>query len=110
MAIVIKDRFYGIELFTEGPCVFTRRPGLLGNPVRACDVMRVYTNMNENFKGGVNNEMMRNKDQVDNRYLQWCADNGHRSLALASVHGKPIREKGRFGCVDTPVRDADWSI
>ena len=23
--------------------------------------------------------------------------------------GKPIREKGRFGCLDTSVRDADWS-
>ena len=26
------------------------------------------------------------------------------------MRGKPIREKGRFGCVDTPVRDADWSV
>ena len=26
------------------------------------------------------------------------------------MRGKPIREKGLFGCVDTPVRDADWSV
>ena len=26
------------------------------------------------------------------------------------MRGKPIREKKRFGCVDTPVRDADWSV
>ena len=37
------------------------------------------------------------------------ADNGHRSLAHASVRGKPIREKGRFGYFSTPVRDADRS-
>ena len=110
VAIVIKDRFYGIELFTEGRCVFTRGPGLVGNPVRTGDVIRVYTKMNENFNGGINNVMMRNKDPVDSRYLQRGADNGHRSLALASVHGKPIREKGRFGCVDTPVHDADWPV
>ena len=49
--------------------------------------------------------MIKNND----RYHQRCADNGHRSLAHASVCGKPIREKGRFGYLDTPVRDADWS-
>ena len=47
---------------------------------------------------------------MDSRHLQRCADNGHRSLAHASVHGKPIREKGQFGYVDTPFRDADWSV
>ena len=33
----------------------------------------------------------------------------HWSWTRASVRGKPIREKGRFGCLDTSVRDADWS-
>ena len=60
VAIVIKDRFYGIELFTEGRCVFTRGPGLVGNPVRPCDVIQVYTKMKENFTGGMNNVVMRN--------------------------------------------------
>ena len=109
-AIVIEDRFYGIDLFTEDRRVFTRGPGLVGNPVMPCDVIRVYTKMNENFKGGINNVMIMINDPVDSRYLQRCADNGYRSLAHASVRGKPIREKERFGCVDTPVRDADWSV
>ena len=43
--------------------------------------------------------------RLDSCYLQRCADDGHRSLG-----GKLIRENGRFGCVDTPVRDADWSV
>ena len=109
-AIVIEARFDGIDLFTENRRVFTRGPGLVGNPVTPCDVIRVYTKMNENFKGGINNVMMRSNAPVDSRYLQRCADNGHRSLAHASVRGKPIWENGRFGCVDTPVRDPDWSV
>ena len=42
-AIVIKDRLYGINLFTEDRHVFTRETGLVGNPVTPCDVIRVYT-------------------------------------------------------------------
>ena len=106
-AIVIEDRLYGIDLFTEDRRVFTRGPGLMGIPLTPCDVIRVYTKMNENFKGGINNVLIRNNDPVDSRYHQRCADNIHRSLAHTSVRGKPIREKGRCGCVDTPVRDAD---
>ena len=109
-AIVIKERFYGIDLCTEDCHVFTRELVFVGNPVKPCDVTRVYTKMNENFKGGINNVMIRNNDPVDRRYLQQCADNGLRSSAHASVCGKPIREKGRFGYMDTPVRDADWSV
>ena len=47
VAIVIEDRLYGIHLFTEDRRVFTRGPGLVGNPVTPCDVIRVYTKMNE---------------------------------------------------------------
>ena len=83
-AIVIKDRLYGINLFTEDRRVFTR-------------------------ESGIDNVMIKNNDPIDSRYHQRCADNGHRSLANASVRGKPIREKGRFGYLDTLVRDADWS-
>ena len=109
-AIVIESRFFGIDLFTEDRRVFTRGLGLVGNPVAPCDVIRVYTKMNENFKGGINNVMIRSNDPVDSRHLQRCTDNGHRSSAHASVRGKPIWEKGRFGSVNTPVRDADWSV
>ena len=63
-AIVIsKDRLYGIDLFTEDRRVFTRGPGLVGNPVTPCDVICVYTKMNENFKGGINNVMTKNNDR-----------------------------------------------
>ena len=107
--IVIKDQLYGTNLFTEDRRVFTRETGLVGNPVTPCDVICVYTKMNENFKGGIDNVMIKNNDPIDNRYHQRCVDNGHRSFAHVSVCGKPIREKGRFGYLDTPVRDADWS-
>ena len=79
----------------------------MGNPVWPCDVIRLYTKINKNFKGGMDSMVMRSDDPVDSLYLQRCANDGHRSLEHASVRGKPTREKGRFGCVDTPVRDAD---
>ena len=104
MAIVIEGRFYGIDLFTEDRRVFTRGLGLVGNPVKPCDVIRVYTKMKENFKGGIHNVMIRHNDPVDSRHLQRCADNGHRSLAHTSVRGKLIREKGRFGCGHSGLR------
>ena len=109
-AIVVKDRFYGIDLYTEDRSVLTRKMVLVGNPMTPYDVNRVYTKMNENSKGGINNVMLRNNDPVDRRYLQRCADNGLCSSTHASVRGKPIREEGRFGYMDTPVRDADWSV
>ena len=34
----------------------------MGNPVTPCDVIRMYTKMNENFKGGINNVMIKNND------------------------------------------------
>ena len=74
-----------------------------------CDVIPLYTMMNENFKGGLNNVMPRNKDPVDSRYHQRCVDNRHWPWTRASVCEKPIRERGRFGCWDSPVRNADWS-
>ena len=95
-AIVIKDRLHGIDLFTEHRRVFTRGPRLVGNPVTPCDVIRVYTKMNENFKGGINNVMFRNNDPVDSRYHQRCADNrrlidighGHTRQCVANRSGR----------------------
>ena len=83
--------------------------GLVGDPMMPCDAISVYTMMNEIFKGGLNNVMSRNKDPVDSRYHQRCMDNRLRSGTRASVYEKPIRERGRFGCLDSPVRNADWS-
>ena len=108
-AIVIKDRLHRIDLYTEERRICTSRPGLVGDPMTPCDIIPVYTKMNENFKGGLNNIMPRNKDPVDSRYHQRCVDNRHWSWTRASVCEKLIREKGRFGCLDSSVRDADWS-
>ena len=77
MTIVIKDRSYGIDLYTEERRVYTSGLGLVGDPMRSYDAISVYTMMNENFKGGVNNVMLRNKDPVDSRYHQRCVDNKH---------------------------------
>ena len=70
VAIVIKDRSLGIDLFTEERRVYTSGLGLVGDPVRPYDVIYVYMMMNENFKGGLNNVMLRNKAPVDSRYHQ----------------------------------------
>ena len=108
-AIVIKDRSHGIDLYTEERRVCTSGLGLVGDPMMPCDAIPVYTMMNENFKGGLNNVMPRNKDPVDSSYHQRCVDNRLWPGTRASVYEKPIRERGRFGCLDSPVRDADWS-
>ena len=52
--------------------------------------------------------MIKYNDMVDSRRLQHCTVDNHSSLAHASARDKLIREKGRFGYVDTPVPDADW--
>ena len=73
------------------------------------DAMSVYVMINENFKGGLNNVMLRNKDPVDSHYHQRCVDNRYDTGTRASVYKKPIRVRGRFGYLNSPVRDADWS-
>ena len=88
-AMVIRDRFHGIDLFSKDRCVFTRRPGLVGNPMWLCDVIRVYTMMNGNFKGGMDSVVMMIDDPEDSRYLKRCTDDGYVSLEHASVRGKP---------------------
>ena len=109
VTIVIKDRSYGIDLCTEERRVYTSGLGLVGVPMRPYDAISVYMMMNENFKGGLNNVMLRIKDPVDSHYHQRCVDNKHEMETRASVNNKPIRVKGRFGCLYSPVRDADWS-
>ena len=107
LVTVVTSRFIGIDLFIDGHHTYTWGSGLLGNPMTPCDVIRVYTKMNWNFKGGTNNVMIKYNDMVDSRTLQQCTDDNHSSLAHTSARDKPIREKGRFGYVDTPVPDAD---
>ena len=108
-AIVIKDGSHGIDLYTEESGVYTSGLGLLGDPMTPSDVIPVYAMMNGNFKGGLNNVMLKNKGSVDGRYDQRCVDNRHWPETRASLCDNPIRVKGRFGCSDSPVRDVDWS-
>ena len=110
MAIVIKDRSYGIDLYNEEWCVYTSGLDLVGDPMKPYDAISVYGMMNENFKGGINNVMLRYEEPVDSRYHQRGVDNGHETETRASVNDKPICMKGRFGCLYNPVHDADWSV
>ena len=96
-AIVIKDRSHGIDLYTEESRVYTSRLGLVGNPMTPCDAIPVYAMMNGDFKGGLDNVMLRNKDPVDSRYHQRCMNKRHRPGTRALVWEKPIRERGLFG-------------
>ena len=68
MTIVIKDRSYGIDLCTEERHIYTSGLGLVGVPMRPYDAISVYMMINENFKGGLNNVMLRIKDPVDSCY------------------------------------------
>ena len=58
------------------------------------DVIPVYAMMNGNFKGGLNNVMLKNKDPVDSRYDQraWTIDIGqghtHRCVRIRSDVGQ----------------------
>ena len=104
-----KNRSLGIDLFTEERRVYASGLGLVGDPVRPYDVIPVYMWMKENFKGGLDKVMLMNKAPVDSRYHQWGGDNRQVKRTRASVNNRPIRVWGRFGCLYSPVRDADWS-
>ena len=60
-AIVIKDRSHGIDLYTDGRRVCTSGLCLVGDPMTPSDVIPVYAIMNGNFKGGLNNVMLKKK-------------------------------------------------
>ena len=97
-AIVIKDRSYGIDLYTEERRVYASGLGLVGDPVRLYDVIPVYMWMKDNFKGGLNNVMLMNKAPVDSRYHQRGGDNRQVRRTRASVNNRPISVwGGRFG-------------
>ena len=76
-AIVIKDRSHGIDLYTEESRVCTSRLGLVGNPMTPCDAIPVYAMMNGDFKGGLDNVMLRNKDPVEGA-VQMFGQSGSR--------------------------------
>ena len=53
--------------------------------------------------------MLRKKAPVYSHCHQRCVDNRQERETRASVNNKQIRVKGRFGCLYSPVCDADWS-
>ena len=108
LVTVVTGRLIEIDQFMDCRHTYTWGSGLLGNPMTLCDVICLYVKMNRNFKGCMDIVMIEYNATVDSRGLQRCADGHHSSLAHTSVRAKPIREKGRFGHVDTPVPDADW--
>ena len=109
VTIVTKTRSLGIDLFTDERCVYASILGLVDDPVRAYDVIPVYVWMKENFKGSLNKVMLMNKAPVDSRYNQRGGDNRQVRKTRALVNNRPSRVWGRFGCLYSPVRDADWS-
>ena len=93
VTIVTNTRSLGIDLFTEGRCVYASTLGLVDVHVRVYDVIPVYVWMKENFKGGLNNVMLRNKAPVDSRYHQRaetigrCGGHAHQWTIDRSVCG-----------------------
>ena len=108
LVTVVRSRLIEIDQFSDCRHTYKWGSGLLGNPMTLSDVICLYAKMNQKFKGGMENVMIEYNDTVDSSELQRCADGHHSALAHASAHDKPIREKGRFGYVDTPVPNADW--
>ena len=68
--------------------------------MRPYDTISVYTMINENFKGGVNNVMLRNKDPVDSRYHQRCVDNTHDADGDTLRNKDPVDSRYHQQCVD----------
>ena len=108
VTIVTKNRSLGIDVFIEESCVYASTRGLEDGPVRACDVIPVYVWMKEKFKDGLNKVMLVDKAPVDSHDHQRGGDNRQVRRTRASVDNRPIRVAGRFGCLYSPVHDADW--
>ena len=68
--------------------------GLIGDPVRLYDVMRVYLQIKEKFNSGLDNVMVTHKDPVDNNQPLWGEDNRWLRWTRATVYSQPIRVWG----------------
>ena len=82
VTIVTKNRSVGIDVFTEGSCVYASTRGLEDGPVRPCDVIPVYVWMTEKFKDVLNKVMLVNKAPVDSHGLQRGGDNGQVAFSI----------------------------
>ena len=110
MASVNANRFILIDVFTKESRVYAMGLGLIGDPVRLCDAMRVYLQMKGKFNSGLDNVMVMHKDPVVNTHPLRGEDNRWLGWTRAPVYSRPIRVWGRFGCLDSPVCGADWSV
>ena len=66
--------------------------------------------MKGKFNSGLDNVMVTHKDPVDNTHPLRGEDNRWLGWTRAPVYSRPIRVWGRFGCLDSPVCGADWSV
>ena len=69
LVTVVTSRVIGIDQFIDGRHTFTWEPGLSGNLMTPCDVIRLYAKVNGNFKGGIDNIMTEYNDTVDSHGL-----------------------------------------
>ena len=64
MASVNANRSLLIDVFTKESCLYAMGLGLIGDPVRLYDVMRVYQQIKEKFNSGLDNVMVTHKDNA----------------------------------------------
>ena len=108
VSIVTKNRSVGTDVFIKGSggCVSTW--GLPDGPITPCDAIHECLWRTEDFKDILNNVMLGNKAKMNSHDIPWGEDNGQVRAARASVDIRPIRVRGRFGCLCRPVQGADW--
>ena len=108
VSIVMKCRSVGNDVFIKGSDVFVSIWGLLDGLITPCDAMHECLWRTEDFKDTLNNVMLGNRCKMISHDIPWGEDNGQVRATRASVDIRPIRVRGRFGCLCRPVQGADW--
>ena len=108
VSIVMKCRSVGTDVFIKGSYVFVSIWGLLDGLITPCDAMHECLWRTEDFKDTLNNVMLGNRSKMISHDIPWGEDNGQVRATRASVDIRPIRVRGRFGCLCRPVQGADW--
>ena len=104
----MKCRSVGTDVFIKGSDVFVSIWGLLDGLITPCDAMHECLWRTEDFKDTLNNVMLGNRSKMISHDIPWGEDNGQVRATRASVDIRPIRVRGRFGCLCRPVQGADW--
>ena len=108
VSIVTKNRSVGTDVFIKGSDVCVSIWGLLDGLITPCDAMHECLWRTEDFKDILNNVMLGNRAKMISHDIPWGEDNGQVRATRASVDIRPIRVRGRFGCLCRPVQGADW--